>query len=96
MRFSPRLFFEIGKAAIGFYIGKQGLESTYGAAASIVVVLIWVYYTSQIILMGAEITHSYARAKWLVEAHMRRVRLRESRSRHVSIVDLRPRSKPSR
>jgi membrane protein len=55
------LFFEIGKAAIGFYIGKQGLESTYGAAASIVVVLIWVYYTSQIILMGAEITHSYAR-----------------------------------
>jgi len=46
------LFFEIGKAAIGFYIGKQGLESTYGAAASIVVVLIWVYYTSQIILMG--------------------------------------------
>lgn len=54
------LLFEIGKAAIGFYIGKQGLESTYGAAASIVVVLIWVYYTSQIILMGAEITHAYA------------------------------------
>jgi len=55
------LLFEIGKAAIGFYIGKQGLESTYGAAASIVVVLIWVYYTSQIILMGAEVTHSYAK-----------------------------------
>ena len=55
------LFFEIGKAAIGFYIGKQGLESTYGAAASIVVVLIWVYYTSQIILMGAEVTHNYAK-----------------------------------
>ncbi len=52
---------EIGKAAIGFYIGKQGLESTYGAAASIVVVLIWVYYTSQIILMGAEVTHNYAK-----------------------------------
>ena len=49
------------KAAIGFYIGKQGLESTYGAAASIVVVLIWVYYTSQIILMGAEITHAYSK-----------------------------------
>ncbi|MHC2336283.1 YihY/virulence factor BrkB family protein [Bradyrhizobium sp. USDA 4454] len=55
------LFFEVGKAAIGFYIGKQGLESTYGAAASIVAVLIWVYYTSQIILMGAEITHAYAK-----------------------------------
>jgi membrane protein len=55
------LFFELGKAAIGLYIGKQGLESTYGAAASIVVVLIWVYYTSQIILMGAEITHAYSK-----------------------------------
>lgn len=54
------LFFELGKAAIGFYIGKQGLESTYGAAASIVVVLIWIYYTSQTILMGAVITHAYA------------------------------------
>ena len=59
--FLTALFFEIGKAAIGFYIGKQGLEWTYGAAASIVVVLIWVYYTSQIILMGAEITHSFAK-----------------------------------
>lgn len=59
--FLTALFFEVGKAAIGFYIGKQGLESTYGAAASIVVVLIWVYYTSQIILMGAEITYAYAR-----------------------------------
>jgi membrane protein len=55
--------FELGKAAIGFYIGKQGLESTYGAAASIIVVLIWVYYTSQIILMGAEITHAFAAHK---------------------------------
>jgi membrane protein len=59
------LFFEVGKAAIGFYIGKQGLESTYGAAASIVVVLIWVYYTSQIILMGAEITHAHAKHRSL-------------------------------
>src|SRR3954465_8931948 len=59
--FLTALLFEIGKAAIGFYIGKQGLESTYGAAASIVAGLILVYSTSQIILMGAEIPHSYAR-----------------------------------
>jgi membrane protein len=52
--------FELGKSAIGFYIGKQGLESTYGAAASIVVVLIWVYYSAQIVLLGAEITHAFA------------------------------------
>jgi len=54
------IFFEVGKFSIGFYIGKQGLESTYGAAASIIVVLIWVYYSSQIILMGAEITRAFA------------------------------------
>jgi membrane protein len=52
--------FELGKFGIAFYIGKQGLESTYGAAASIIVVLVWVYYSSQIILIGAEITHAYA------------------------------------
>jgi len=49
--------FEIGKFAIGFYVGKQGLESTYGASASIVVVLIWIYYSAQIVLFGAEFTH---------------------------------------
>lgn len=49
--------FEIGKFLIGFYIGKQGLESTYGASASIVIVLIWIYYTAQIVLLGAEFTH---------------------------------------
>jgi membrane protein len=55
------VLFELGKSAIGFYIGQQGLESTYGAAASIIVVLIWVYYSSQIILMGAEVTHAFAK-----------------------------------
>jgi membrane protein len=51
--------FEIGKLLIGLYIGKQALESTYGAAAY-VVLLIWIYYSSQIVLMGAEFTHVYA------------------------------------
>jgi membrane protein len=55
--------FEIGKFAIGFYIGKQGLESTYGASASIVVVLIWVYYSAQILLFGAEFTRARARQR---------------------------------
>jgi membrane protein len=55
--------FEIGKVAIGFYIGKQGLESTYGASASIVVVLIWVYYSAQIVLFGAEFTRARHRQR---------------------------------
>lgn len=52
--------FEIGKLVIGIYIGRQALDSTYGAAASLVVLLIWVYYSSQILLFGAELTHAYA------------------------------------
>ena len=52
--------FELGRFLIGFYIGKQGLASTYGASASIVVVLIWVYYSAQIVLFGAEFTHARA------------------------------------
>jgi membrane protein len=55
--------FELGKFLIGLYIGKQGLESTYGAAASIVVVLVWVYYSAQIVLFGAEFTNVYAKAR---------------------------------
>ena len=54
------LLFNIGKLAIAWYIGTQGLESTYGAAASIVILLIWVYYSAQILLFGAELTHAYA------------------------------------
>lgn len=52
--------FEAGKFLIGLYIGTQGLESTFGAASSLVVVLIWVYYTAQIVLMGAEFTRAHA------------------------------------
>jgi membrane protein len=55
------LLFEIGKLLIGIYVGKQGLESTYGAAASIVIVLVWVYYSAQIVLYGAEFTNVRAK-----------------------------------
>ena len=57
--------FEIGKLLIGLYIGKQALESTYGAAASLVVLLIWVYYSSQLVLMVAEFTRAYATCRAL-------------------------------
>ena len=50
----------VGKSAIAWYIGTQGLASTYGAAASVVALLIWVYYSSQILLFGAEITQAHA------------------------------------
>jgi membrane protein len=53
------VLFEIGKLGISWYVGTQGLESTYGAAASIVILLIWVYYSAQIVLFGAELTHAF-------------------------------------
>jgi membrane protein len=53
--------FEAGKFLIGFYLGRQALESTYGASASFLILLIWVYYSSQIVLWGAEFTHVCAK-----------------------------------
>lgn len=54
------LLFTIGKFAIGLYIGKSGVASGYGAAGSLVVLLLWVYYSAQIFLLGAEFTWLYA------------------------------------
>ena len=76
--------FEIGKFLIGLYIGRQALDSTYGAAASIVVLLIWVYYSSQIVLLGAEFTHVHAlhRARQGTPPRPRAVPKSEARSRN--------------
>jgi membrane protein len=52
--------FAVGKYAIGAYIGNSGIASTYGAAGSIILLLVWVYYSAQIFLFGAEFTRSYA------------------------------------
>jgi membrane protein len=54
------MLFTIGKFLIGLYIGKSGLTSGFGAAGSLVVMLVWVYYSAQIFLMGAEFTWAYA------------------------------------
>jgi membrane protein len=52
--------FAIGKFLIGVYIGRSGVASGYGAAGSFVVVLVWIYYSAQIFLMGAEFTRVYS------------------------------------
>ena len=52
--------FTIGKFLIGLYIGKSGVASAFGAAGSLVVILVWVYYSAQIFLIGAEFTWVYA------------------------------------
>lgn len=55
------LLFTLGKYLIGVYLGQSGVVSAYGAAGSLVVILMWVYYSSQIVLLGAEFTYVYAR-----------------------------------
>ena len=57
------LLFTIGKFLIGFYLGKSDVGIAYGGAGSLVVILIWVYYASQIFLFGAEFTAVYAESR---------------------------------
>jgi membrane protein len=54
------LLFTVGKFLIGLYLGKSGVTSGFGAAGSVVVLLVWVYYSAQIFLLGAEFTAIYA------------------------------------
>ncbi|OZI20417.1 ribonuclease BN [Bordetella genomosp. 9] len=58
--FVTAVLFEIGKFLIGLYVGKASVASSYAAAGSLVVVLIWVYYAAQVFLLGAEFTWVYA------------------------------------
>jgi membrane protein len=53
--------FTVGKLLIGLYLGTSALASSYGAAGSVVVILVWVYYSAQIILLGAEFTREYVK-----------------------------------
>ena len=54
------VLFTVGKFGIGLYIGRSGIASGFGAAASLVVLLVWVYYSAQVFLFGAEFTWAYA------------------------------------
>ena len=55
------LLFTIGKGLIGLYLGRAGTTSVYGAAGSLVLVLLWIYYSAQILFLGAEFTEVYSR-----------------------------------
>jgi membrane protein len=54
------LLFTIGKSLISLYIGSSTIASSYGAAGSLIVVLLWIFYSAQIFLIGAEFTKVYA------------------------------------
>lgn len=71
------LLFGIGKFLIGLYIGKAAIASSFGAAGTLVVVIVWVYYSSQIFLLGAEFTYEYARSHGSLSPAVREGGVRE-------------------
>ncbi len=58
--FVTSLLFSLGKAAIGIYLGNSAVSSAFGAAGSLVLLLLWIYYSAQILFFGAEFTQVYA------------------------------------
>ncbi|MEO6723089.1 MAG: YihY/virulence factor BrkB family protein [Ferruginibacter sp.] len=58
--FITAILFTLGKIGIGFYLGKSNLATIYGAAGSVVIIMIWAYYSSVILYLGAEVTKVYA------------------------------------
>jgi membrane protein len=61
--FLTAILFETGKASLGLYFGKADPGSGYGAAGSIILIMLWVSYSSMIVFYGAEFTHAYAKLK---------------------------------
>jgi membrane protein len=55
------VFFTLGKLGIGYYLGSSNIASVYGAAGSIMIIMVWVYYSSIILYLGAEFTKVYAK-----------------------------------
>jgi len=58
--FVTAVLFVIGKTLVGLYLGKSSIASAFGAAGSLAVLLVWVYYSAQIFLLGAEFTRAWA------------------------------------
>src|SRR5262249_51034013 len=61
------ILFTLGKVAIGYYIGRASIGSAYGAAGSLIALLVWVYYSALIVFFGAEFTHAWATRQSTVE-----------------------------
>ena len=55
------LLFEGGKYAIALYVGHSDIASSYGAAGALIILLLWIFYSAQIFLLGAEFTRAFAR-----------------------------------
>jgi membrane protein len=72
------LLFTIGKFALGQYLGRSSMSSTYGAAGSFVVLLVWIYYSAQIAFFGAELTQVYSRTYGSCKGRVKRTEKEKS------------------
>jgi membrane protein len=85
------LLFTAGKSVLGFYLAHSSFASTYGAAGSLVVLLLWVYYSAQILLFGAELTQVATTSRRSVAASDGAVKTVRSEKRNPLRLRLRPR-----
>jgi hypothetical protein len=77
----------VGKYALGLYLGSGTAGSAYGAAGSLITMLIWIYYAAQIVLFGAEFTRVYAQARGPRHSSRKACRARRSGGNRVTTVD---------
>ena len=61
------LLFNLGKLLIAQYLGRESVSSVYGAAGSLAILMLWVYYSTQVFLMGAELSWAFAKRHSLRE-----------------------------
>jgi len=90
--FVTAILFTAGKSLIGFYLGRSGVGSAFGAAGSVLVILAWVYYSSQILFLGAEFTKAYSeeRGRCVRPAPGAEAVTEEARERALGIAPLLP------
>jgi membrane protein len=96
------LLFVIGKFALGLYLGKAAIGSSYGAAGSLVILLLWVYYSAQILFFGAEFTQVYTRAEGSLKGDTSKQQAKaagqrvEDRPKPTPMPERAPRPEPAR
>jgi membrane protein len=86
------VLFTLGKTAIGFYLGQASVGSAYGAAGSMVVLLVWVYYSALIMFVGAEFTHAWATRQGAVPPQPHAVSGAAPQTKSEAATDRTPRS----
>jgi membrane protein len=90
------LLFVLGKFALAFYFGKAAVGSSFGAAGSLVLLLVWIYYSAQILYFGAEFTQVYARSHGSLksEAKENASQPAQADTAHPPVVPFRPKPAP--